>query len=215
MREHDFILSNDDMIKLEEALLLNERTIHCYRDKFIKGGIDRLVENRYKGGFCKLSPDEEIELARELRNNIDPTSASVCTFTKKEFNKHYAPQDLMPLLHSTGFSYKKTKAVPGKLKAEDQKKVVKQYESTKKQGKKVYSGDLVHLTYKMMPDFIWLPAGEETHIKSNPGRKRVNIFCAYSPDDNNYSKNVRKLAKELDFEFFSTIVALYEKRAPV
>jgi transposase len=118
-----------------------------------------------------------------LRKNIYSNSISICNFIKKTFGKTYTPQGLVPLLHSIGFSYKKTKSVPGKLNAENQEKFLKEYKKARKKGKKVYFGDSVHPTYNMLPDYAWLLTGEETHIKSNPGRQRINIFGVYSPND--------------------------------
>ena len=169
--------------QIEEALLLDERTIHRYRNKFLIGGVDELLENKYKGGFSKLTCEEKNLLAEELRKNIYPSTISICNYIEKTFGKKYTPQGLVPLLHSIGFSYKKTKAVPGKLKFEEQEKFVEEYEKARKGGKKVYFGDSVHPTYNMLPDYAWLPKGEETHIKSNPGRQRINIFGVYSPND--------------------------------
>jgi len=169
--------------QIEEALLLNERTIHRYRHKFLIGGIDELLDNKYKGGFCKLSCEERNQLAEELRKNIYSNSISICNFIRKTFGKIYTPKGLVPLLHRIGFSYKKTKSIPGKLNTEDQEKFIKVYKKARKQGKKIYFLDSVHPTYNMLPDYAWLPTGEETHIKSNPGRQRINIFGAYSPND--------------------------------
>jgi transposase len=170
--------------QIEEALLLDERTIHRYRNKYILGGVEDLLDNKYKGKFCKLSESEKKQLSKEFRKNIYPNAAAVCNFIKKRFGKRYTPQGIVPLLHSLGFSYKKTKPIPGKLDPLKQEAFIKEYEKAKKQEKKLYFCDSVHPTYNMQPDYAWLPTREETFVKSNPGRQRLNIVGAYSPDDN-------------------------------
>jgi transposase len=169
--------------QIEEALLLDERTIHRYRQSFQKDGIDGLLDNKYKGGFCKLTVEEKELLTAELKANIYSKAKAICNFIYKTFGKTYTAQGLVPLLHSIGFSYKKTKAIPGKLDASKQEAFIREYEEARKAGKKVYFGDSVHPTHNMLPDYAWLPTGEEKHIKSNPGRERINIVGVYSPND--------------------------------
>jgi len=175
--------------QIEEALLLNERTIHRYRNKFLKGGVDELLENKYKGGFSKLTCEEKEALTEELRKNIYSNAISICNFIRKTFGIKYTPKGLVPLLHALGFSFKKTKSVPGKMNAENQEKFIGAYKRARKNGIKVYFGDSVHPTHNMLPDYAWLPTGEETYIKSNPGRQRINIFGVYSPNDKSIIAN--------------------------
>ena len=170
--------------QIEEVLLLDERTIHRYRNKFIVGGVEELLDNKYKGKFCMLTPNEKKRLVKELRKNIYPNAAAICNLVKKRFGKIYTPQGIVPLLHSLGFSYKKTKPIPGKLDPLEQEAFIKEYKKARKKKKKIYFFDSVHPTYNMQPDYAWLPTNEETYIKSNPGRQRLNIVGAYSPDDN-------------------------------
>lgn len=170
--------------QIEEALLLDERTIHRYRNKYLSGGIDELLDNKYKGGFCRLTSKEKKQLTEELNRTIYSNASAVCNFIRKKFNKKYTPQGVVPLLHSLGFSYKKTKPIPGKLDPIKQEEFKNEYEKMRNDGKKAYFFDSVHPTYNMMPDYAWLATNKETHVKSNPGRQRINIIGAYSPNDN-------------------------------
>ncbi|OHD52158.1 MAG: hypothetical protein A2096_14740 [Spirochaetes bacterium GWF1_41_5] len=172
--------------QIQEALLLNKRTIYRYRDLYKTGGIDSLLENRYHGGFCKLSEEEKEILKKELETKLYPNAKEICAFVEKRFGKIYTSDGLVPLLHAIGFSYKKTKKVPGKANPDEQAVFKKEYEKrrkTQKKGEKAYFLDGVHPTHNMMPDYAWIRTGEEYFIKSNDGRKRINILGLYSPDD--------------------------------
>ena len=82
--------------QIEEALLLDERTMHRYRNKYILGGVEDLLENKYKGKFSKLSEKEKKQLSKELRKNIYPNAASICNFVRKKFGKIFTPQGIVP-----------------------------------------------------------------------------------------------------------------------
>ena len=169
-----------------EALLLDERTIHRYRKLYEEEGLDGLLENRHKGRLCKLTAEEQKDLTEELRNKLYSNTKQICGFIKKKYRKVYTPKGLVPLLRKLGFSYKKTKSVPAKANEDAQKKFIKGYEKRRKnlkKGEKIYFTDAVHPTYNMMPDYAWVPTGEERYIKSTSGRQRLNILGAYSPND--------------------------------
>jgi len=172
--------------QIQEALLLDKRTVYRYRDLYKSGGTDALLENRYKGGFSKLSEDEKNILKKEIESKLYPNAKEICDFILKKFGKEYTAEGLVPLLHSLGFSYKKTKKIPGKANPEKQAAFKKEYEERRKmqqKDEKSYFLDGVHPTHNMMPDYAWIRTGEEYFIKSNDGRKRINILGLYSPDD--------------------------------
>ena len=100
--------------QVSEALLLDERTIYRYRGKYNEKGIDGLIENNYKGSSIRLSKEEQKRLTEELNIRLYSNAKEICQFVKKEFNKKYTQNGIVPLLKKLGFSYKKTKAVPAK-----------------------------------------------------------------------------------------------------
>lgn len=172
--------------QVSEALLLDERTIYRYREKYEKEGMEGLVENNYKGSSIKLSKEEQKELIDELNNKLYANTKKICQFIKKRFNKKYTPNGVVPLLKKLGFSYKKTKAVPAKVDKVLQEKFILRYKRLKnslKSREKIYFSDAVHPTYNMMPDYAWIATGQDRYIKSNSGRLRINILGAYSPND--------------------------------
>jgi transposase len=172
--------------QIAKALLLDTRTIYRYREIYEQKGVDGFWDNNYKGGFCRLSPDQLSILKNELTENIYSDAKKISTYIYQQFGLEYSPNGLVPLLHKIGFSYKKTKAVPSKADPDRQKKFIRSYKNrlnSLKNDEKIYFSDAVHPTYNMMPDYAWLPKGQDVFIASNSGRQRLNILGAYSPND--------------------------------
>jgi hypothetical protein len=56
--------------KIEDALMLDERTIRRYRDIYQEMGIDELIIDSYKGGFSKLSEVQQKQLVEDIEENL-------------------------------------------------------------------------------------------------------------------------------------------------
>jgi transposase len=172
--------------QVEEALLLDERTILRYKKIYKEEGIDALISNSYQGGFFKLSAEQLAKLKVVLDTHLFGSAAEVCEYVKNEFKITYTPEGMVQTLHRLGYSYKKTKVVPGKVDLEKQKEFVRQYSEIKEtleKDEKIYFSDAVHPTHNMMPAYAWIKKGEERSVKSNTGRKRINLLGFYSPND--------------------------------
>jgi len=172
--------------EIEEALLLDERTVRRYKETYLKKGIGELLENKYKGGQPKLSKAQEKELYTHLDENIFSTASEVCEFVKSKFGIEYKSESMVKTLHRLGFVYKKTKIVPSKADKKKQEEFVKTYKELRKNQKpteKVYFMDGMHPTHNVMPAYAWIKKGKEKEVKSNSGRQRININGVYSPDD--------------------------------
>jgi transposase len=146
----------------------------------------------------------------------------------------YSPSGVKDLLHRLGFVYKKPKHVPGKLAPVKQAAFIAEYEKLRKNVDKndpIYFGDATHPQYNSIPAFGWIRRGVEKKLKSNGGRKRVNIHGAIGVDTletvTDFAKTIdgastirlfKKLgAKHPDAKVIHTIVdnATYYKSKPV
>ncbi len=90
------------------------------------------------------------------------------------------------LLHKLGFVYKKTKIIPGKLNPLAQEEFKKDYQVLKESlnpQDKIYFVDASHPHHNNKSSYGWIPKGEERWIKTNTGRKRLNINGALNLDD--------------------------------
>lgn len=172
--------------EIEEHLLIDERTIRRYEDKFLKEGEEVLLKVNYVGKKPKLSKQQLDKLASFMESHLFSTSKEIVNYVFKEFGVTYTCNGIVPLLHKIGFSYKKTKLVPGKANKDKQEEFVKVYNelrSNLKPDEKLYFMDSTHPTHNTMPAYAWIKTGTDKEIKSNTGRKKVNICGAYSPID--------------------------------
>ncbi len=172
--------------QIEDALLLDERTIRRYRDRYESEGITGLLLDQYKGGSSSLSERQIQDLAYDLDSQLFPTAKSVCEHVSARFNISYTPGGMVKLLKRMGYSYKKTKIVPSKANRSEQETFVELYEELKenmKSDEKLYFMDGVHPTHNVSPGYCWIRTGKNREVKSNSGRERVNINGVYSPSD--------------------------------
>jgi transposase len=164
-----------------EALLVDTTTIYNWLELYQLGGTDELLALHYQGAETKLNEIQLQELAKHLDENIYLDSKAIRAYVKKKYNVEYSPSGMKDLLHRLGFVYKKPKHVPGKLDSEKQKEFVKEYEKllkTKGKNDPVYFADACHPQFNSIPAYGWIRRGKEKYLKSNGGRKRVNIHGA-------------------------------------
>jgi transposase len=170
--------------EIKEVLLLDERTLNRYKKLYKRGGVDAIVKNNYQGGFYKLSEPEIKQLKATLDTQLFSNALEVCQYVKKRFGIEYTPQGMVKTLHRLGYSYKKTRAVPGKADIEKQKRFIEGYKELRNSlshKEKIFFADGVHPTHNMIPGYAWIKTGSERTIRCNDGRKRVNLIGFYSP----------------------------------
>jgi transposase len=174
--------------EIREILLISDSSIRRYEDIFITLGIESLIETEYKGGIPKLNPEQEKELCDHLENNLYGSSKEIVEYIKNKYRIEYTPDGLVITLHRLGFSYKKPKKLPAKADIKEQEAFIKGYkelrDSLNEEKETMYFLDGVHPTHNVMPAYAWIKKGEDKYIKSNTGRKRININGAFCPIDN-------------------------------
>jgi transposase len=172
--------------EIEKILLLDERTFNRYNRLYQDEGIDGLVANNYQGSRYKLSNEHIKELKQELDSKIYRTAEEVCVYVWKRFKVRYTVQGMVQTLHRIGYSYKKGSTVPGKADTAKQEAFIKTYKRRYKrlsEGKKVYFMDGSHPTFNNHIGYGWIGKGQRFEIKSQDGRKRINLMGAYNPKD--------------------------------
>lgn len=168
-------------------LLLDDSTTRRYEQEYEAGGLDELLDYRYTGGTGKLTADEETLLTAHLAETTYSAAKDICAYIKERFSAPYTPQGIIPLLHRLGFSYKKTKQVPGKADPEKQRVFLKLYRRLRKKTKNgnifLYFLDGSHPQHNSMPAYGWIKKGTEKELKTNTGRRRVNLNGALNIED--------------------------------
>jgi transposase len=164
--------------QVAEALLIDEKTVHTWFEKYHCGGEEELLVLRYQGKSPRLNETQQSELTRHLDENTYLTSKEIRHYIEKTYKVKYSSTGIKELLHRLNFVYKKPKHVPGKLNPVKQAEFVVEYEKLKKtKGKNdpIYFADGCHPQFNSIPAYGWIRRGVEKELKSNGGRKRVNI----------------------------------------
>jgi transposase len=170
--------------QIEKILLLDERTLNRYKKIYIEQGIDGLVANNYQGRQCKLSEEQVKRLKEELDSRLYATAEEICEYVLKTFAVQYTAQGMVQTLRRLGYRYKKAGMVPGKMDRSKQEKFVRKYKRRYKnlpEGEKLYFMDGCHPTYNSHAGYGWIAAGKRFALKSQDGRKRLNLMGAYDP----------------------------------
>jgi transposase len=170
--------------QIQEILLIDERTINRYKKLFKDQGIDGLVKDNYQGGVFKLTTDQLSLLKEELDSKPYSTASEICDFVYKSYKIKYTPQGMVKTLHRIGYSYKKTSPIPGKADRVRQEEFIQRYENEFKSlpdNEKVYFLDGAHPTFNNHFGYAWIKTGKEYFVKTQDGRKHINLMGAYNP----------------------------------
>jgi transposase len=180
-----FGLSYEEIAKL---LLFDETTVRRYVKSFKEKGIEGLLECRYTGGQTRLSCEQEAELKLFLKDNTKQSVKEIVEHIKKKYGIVFSVAGVTKLLHRMGFTYKKPKVIPGQVDGTKQGEFLKTYEKTKEQlgaQDKIYFLDATHPQHNTNPSYGWILKGKrnDKYVKTNSGRKRLNLNGAYNFTD--------------------------------
>jgi transposase len=171
--------------QVAEVLLLDEKTVRSYFARYTKVGEKGLIQLNDQGKAPSLTVAQQKELAEHLDENTYLNSKAIARYVEKTYKVKYSPTGIKELLHRLNFVYKKPKHVPGKLDPKKQAEFLDEYaklRETKGENDPVYFGDGCHPQFNSIPAFGWIRRGVEKELKSNCGRKRVNINGAVDID---------------------------------
>lgn len=172
--------------EISRSLLLDETTIRRYEKQYKEKGLEGLLEDHYTGSVGTLSILEEEALVVHLREHTYHTVKAIVAYVEKAYRINYSIAGMTHLLHRLQFVYKKTKVLPGKVDLEKQEVFKQEYQGlkeTKQPGDKIYFVDASHPQHNNRPFYGWIHKGETKAIKTNTGRKRVNLNGAVNVED--------------------------------
>jgi transposase len=175
-----------------DALLIDPETVRTYFKRYKKGGIDELLRMNYAGNEALLDAAQLLVLDAHLQEHLHLTAESVARWVKERWEVCYAPSGMAAVLRRLGYVYKKPKLVPGKADATAQKAFLEEYENLKKNSAEddvVLFMDATHPQHNPVISYGWIKRGKEHPIKSNTGRRRLNINGAI--DIQNMSVEIR------------------------
>jgi len=167
-------------------LLLGDSTLRRYYAQYKHHGIYKLLSDDGKGGVSKLSGNERLTLDNHLGSHTYLSPKEIAVYIEKAFGISYTIAGVACLLHSLGYSYKKPRHVPGKANKEKQEEFIKghhELKAKKSETDKIYFMDGCHPQHNSQPAYGWIKKGKQKELKSNTGRKRVNLNGAYNLED--------------------------------
>lgn len=173
---------NWSTVQIADALLLDEDTIRNYQFRFENNGMESLLQNNYVGKPCKLTTEQLESLEQWVEKKNPMNSHEVCDFIFSTYSICYTFSAVCNLLQKMGFVYKKPQLIPGKADAKKQKKFVSYYENLKKEVDVIYFIDGVHPQHNTKASYGWFKKDQKAELKSNTGRKRLNINGAVNID---------------------------------
>ncbi len=164
--------------KVAEYMLLDEKTVRKYRQRYLEGGVEELCSDWHRGRESRLTLEEEDKLIEELLSKIYPNTSAVINHVKKSYGLNYSISGITNLLRRLGFRYKKPQPVPGKANGEAQREFLahlSELKSSKNNNEPILYVDSTHPQHNSHPDYGWLPKGLKVALKTNTGRRRVTI----------------------------------------
>lgn len=216
------ILAHDGYSGREIAriLLIDEDTVTAWKGKFEASSTvaDYLMDGYvpYRG---KLKEAQKVEVASFVDAGIIPDAGLITTFIADRFKKSYTNAAAVDLLHRLGFSYKQTTLIPSKYDLKKQKEFVKTYRKLEEnlgKDETILFVDGVHPQHNTSPSKAWIRRGLEKLIKSNTGRKRLNINGAYNPATHEVIVHEDfTINAQTTIRFFEKVEAYYADKAAI
>jgi transposase len=176
--------------EIAEVLLLDDETIRNYLKRYKTGELNALLNDNYKGYSGKLCGLEIFQLDEHLNENTYLSTKEVVSYVAKRFQVDFSVSGMTGWLHRWGYVYKKPKLVPGKADAKAQEDFISSYrelKNTKGAMDPIYFMDGTHPQHNSVVAYGWIKKGTTKEIKSNTGRRRLNINGAIDIENTSIS----------------------------
>jgi transposase len=202
------------------ALLIDDDTVRNHYKRYKRGGLAALERMNYVGSDALLTPEQLDEFDAHLQQELHPTAASAARWVKERFGVNYTDSGMTALLHRLGCRYKKPELLPGKTPApEVQEAFVASYRKLKEnrgEDDAILFMNATHPQHNPVLGGGWIKRGRQFPLKSNTGRRRLNINGAIDVETMHavvrYDDTVDA---ESTIALFSQIEAAYPKAATI
>jgi transposase len=164
--------------EVAEILQVDANTVRNHFKRYREGGIKALCHIAFRGSACALDEAQLAILDAHLQEHLYMTAKAIARWVEDTFGVSYTESGMTALLHRLGYVYKKPKLVPGKADPEAQEAFLVEYENIKNnkgEDDPVYFMDAVHPQHNPVIACGWIKRGEDREVRSNTGRRRVNI----------------------------------------
>jgi transposase len=163
-----------------EILQIDANTVRNHFKRYRQGGIEalRAIGTGVGGSACALDAEQLAILDVHLQKNLYLSARAIAHWVQVRYGVCYTESGMTAVLHRLGYVYKKPKLVPGKADRQAQEQFLLDYDNimqNKGKDDPVYFMDAVHPQHNPVLACGWIKRGEEQAVKSNTGRRRVNI----------------------------------------
>ncbi len=161
-----------------EVLQVDANTVRNHFKRYRQGGIKALGHVAFRGSESALDKEQQAILDAHLQENLYVTAKAIASWVEETFKVSYTESGMTALLHRLGYVYKKPKLVPGKADPEAQEEFLADYEKLKQdkgEDDPIYFMDAVHPQHNPVIACGWIKRGQDREVRSNTGRRRVNI----------------------------------------
>jgi len=160
---------------------IGNSTLQSWLLAYKTGGLDFLKIKSYSAREGHLNRDQEQELATTLRATHSTNTNEIRAHILTIYGQNYSRSGCLKLLHRLGFAYKKPEKIPAIADEKIQKDFITAYENLYKNlpdDETIYFGDAVHPDHQVRPAHGWFHKDDRVAVKTNSGRKRINIHGA-------------------------------------
>jgi transposase len=163
---------------ISARLGISVSTVYNHQKRYSELPLDEFLKDIYRPYDGLLTVEQRALLKAEMSQYLYVTTAEVKEFIQHEFNIDMACSTISRMLDRLGFSYKKTRLVPGKADPEKQLEWVAEFQEMLSQlpeNEVVVFIDAVHPMHNTKSEYGWILRGEDYEILANSGRSRLNI----------------------------------------
>lgn len=164
-------------------------TVNKCKKKYDSDGLDGYLDRHYVPYTGKLNDEQLSLLETEVEKGLYTTCAQIAEWVNNQFGISYSESGIGAILDKLGFVYKKTMSVPGNADVVEQEAFLEQLEpflAETAANEVVFFMDGVHPQHNTRSDYVWVKKGTDKEIRTNSGRKRINIngaMNAHEPED--------------------------------
>jgi transposase len=163
---------------ISARLGISVSTVYNHQKRYSEVPLDEFLKDNYQPYEGLLTPEKQAQLKTEMSQYLYVTTSEVKEFIRHEFAIDMACSSISKMLDRLGFSYKKTRLVPGKADPVKQSGWVEEFQKTISQlaeNEIVIFIDAVHPMHNTKSEYGWILRGEDYEILANSGRSRLNI----------------------------------------
>ncbi len=196
-------------------------TIGRWFEKYQSEGIESLNSFQYKPRQSSLTPEQNKEVVRFVKESNPSSSKEVAQYIADRFHIEYCDSAVRRILKKNGLARLKPKTVPGGCPDEKtQKEFVDGYfaaKSSSAAGTVFLFVDGMHLVHQTVPGYCWGDPRDPPVLPTNSGRDRLNVLGAYNPDARGFTHLTGEANRDATraVAFFELLLKTYPKASEI